>query len=148
VEVGDMYGKKAPKDRAQINGVITNKIGELTRYALTDSFCGFKAYRVSALKKLTLDEERYGMPLQLWMQAHKHQLIVKEIAVPRIYLHLDRSFGPDLDDKGGVIFSDYGREYPTGLYLLGNKCSGKSLVDALEEHKDAVLNRAIRVVKA
>ena len=39
----------------------------------------------------------YAMPLQLWVQAAAAGLRVVEMAVPLIYLDLDRSFGGALD---------------------------------------------------
>jgi dolichol-phosphate mannosyltransferase len=65
---------------------------------LTDAFCGFKAYRVSALRALTLDVDGYDFPMQFWVQAAAHGLRVDEIPVPRIYVDPNRSFGTDLDD--------------------------------------------------
>ncbi len=88
----------APADRYQINRTITQEINALTGYELTDTFCGFKAYRVCGLKKLCITEEGYGMPLQFWVQAWAHNLRVKEIPVTRIYRNLNRSFGATLDD--------------------------------------------------
>jgi len=58
-----------PEDRRAINGKITARINEITGFSLTDSFCGFKAYTVSALRKLSITEFGYAMPLQVWMQA-------------------------------------------------------------------------------
>ena len=60
---------------------------------LTDAFCGFKAYRVEALSSLRITETGWGMPLQLWVQAARLGLRVKEVAVPRIYLDPNRAFG-------------------------------------------------------
>ena len=37
------------------------------------------------------------MPLELWVQAAKHQLRVREMPVPLIYLDEERSFGGTLD---------------------------------------------------
>jgi len=88
----------APQDRREINGIVTSMINDATGWGLTDSFCGFKAYRVSALSRLSLSESGYAMPLQLWAQAYKAGLNVVEIPVERIYCDRDRSFGEDLDD--------------------------------------------------
>jgi dolichol-phosphate mannosyltransferase len=88
----------APQDRQQINHLITAELNARLGLQLTDAFCGFKAYRVAALKKLALTEPGYAMPLQLWVQAVLHGLQVKEIAVPRVYLDEERSFGGALDD--------------------------------------------------
>ena len=38
------------------------------------------------------------MPLQLWVQAARHGLRVKEIGVPRLYLDPNRAFGGVLND--------------------------------------------------
>jgi glycosyltransferase involved in cell wall biosynthesis len=65
---------------------------------LTDAFCGFKAYRVSALRSLSLDVDGYDFPMQFWVQAAAHGLRIDEIPVPRIYVDPNRSFGADLDD--------------------------------------------------
>jgi glycosyltransferase involved in cell wall biosynthesis len=87
-----------PEQRRAINFQITRILNERLGYSLTDAFCGFKAYRVDSLKKLTLTDPGYAMPLELWVQAACHGLKVEEIAVPRIYLDENRSFGEQLDD--------------------------------------------------
>jgi len=65
---------------------------------LTDTFCGFKAYRREALAKLRITETGWGMPLQLWVQAARLGLCIKEVGVPRVYLDPNRAFGGVLDD--------------------------------------------------
>lgn len=87
-----------PTDRRQINFQITDELNRRLGLSLTDAFCGFKAYRVSALSKLRLTEDGYAMPLELWAQAAHHGLTIHERAVPLIYLDDDRSFGGALDD--------------------------------------------------
>mgnify|MGYP001051369607 CR=1 FL=1 len=88
-----------PKDRREINQQITRRVNELTGYQLTDAFCGFKAYRVSALAQLDLSEPGYGFPLQFWIQAARAGLSVIERPVPLIYVpNFERRFGGDLDD--------------------------------------------------
>ena len=77
---------EAPKDRRKVNQRITQKINKLTGYNLTDSFCGFKLYKVSSLKKLNLKEHGYGMPLELWIQAWKQGFRIREVPVALIYL--------------------------------------------------------------
>ena len=67
-------------------------------FEITDAFCGFKAYRVESLREIQLSENGYAMPLELWVQAACHELSVVEVAVPRIYLDENRSFGDSLDD--------------------------------------------------
>lgn len=89
---------QAPKDRQNINRLITSQINDLTGYNLTDTFCGFKGYLVSGLAKLTLDESDYGFPLQFWIQAKAHKLTVREKPVARIYKNVERTFGGELDN--------------------------------------------------
>ena len=88
----------APEDRKNINRQITRLLNDKLGYSITDAFCGFKAYRVDALRKLNLTEKGYAMPLELWVQAWCQQLSVYEVPVPLIYLDEDRSFGDNLDD--------------------------------------------------
>ncbi len=87
-----------PPDRKKINMEITELINKYTGYNLTDTFCGFKAYKVEAIKKLKLNEKGYAFPLQVWLQAHKQGLKIKEIPVDLIYKNLNRTFGSNLDD--------------------------------------------------
>ena len=51
-----------------------------------------------ALSKLHITERGWGMPLQLWVQAARQELRVKEIAVPRLYLDPTRAFGGVMND--------------------------------------------------
>lgn len=83
---------KPPKDRIRINKIITKLINRYTKYNITDSFCGFKAYKTRSLRNLKLTECGYGFPLQLWLQAFKNNLKVKEIPVPLIYNNYNRQF--------------------------------------------------------
>lgn len=91
--------EKPPPDRMVINREITTMINEITGYNLTDSFCGFKAYNVESLKKLKLTETNYGMPLQLWIQAWRNGLTVKEIPIGLIYFDRGRHFRGDLNNN-------------------------------------------------
>ena len=88
----------APPQRRAINQRITAMINEATGWQLTDSFCGFKAYRMAALDRIALLEPGYAMPLELWAKAHQLGLEVREIPVERIYCDHDRTFGAELDD--------------------------------------------------
>lgn len=90
--------KQPPPDRKEINKEMTKIINKYTGYVLTDTFCGFKAYKVEAISKLNLDEPGYAFPLQVWIQAQKMRLTVKEIPVDLIYKNLNRTFGSNLDD--------------------------------------------------
>ena len=88
----------APEDRRRINMQITQQLNECFGLSLTDSFCGFKAYRVESLPKFEITELGYAMPLQHWVQAVRHGMVIREFPVPRIYLDEKRSFGGSLDD--------------------------------------------------
>jgi dolichol-phosphate mannosyltransferase len=88
----------APRDRRQINRLITNDLNSRFGLHLTDAFCGFKAYRREALAKLRITETGWGMPLQLWVQAAHLGLRIKEVGVPRLYLDPNRAFGGVLND--------------------------------------------------
>ena len=88
----------APNDRRWINCQITDLLRDLTGYDLTDSFCGYKAYRVTALGKLSLSEKGYAFPLQFWIQAARARLRVAEMPVKLIYKDPNRRFGGGLDD--------------------------------------------------
>jgi dolichol-phosphate mannosyltransferase len=87
-----------PPDRYAINMEITQILNETTTLNLTDSFCGFKAYKTDAIKKMKLTEKGYGMPLQLWMQAWKLGLGIKEIPVKLIYNNAEKRFSGELDN--------------------------------------------------
>jgi dolichol-phosphate mannosyltransferase len=88
----------APEDRRAINATITTELNHLLGLELTDAFCGFKAYRREALAQLHITETGWGMPLQLWVQAARLRLRIKEVGVPRVYLDPTRAFGGMLDD--------------------------------------------------
>lgn len=93
--VGD---NAAPEDRRRINRLITQEVNDRLGLHLTDAFCGFKAYRVSALRHFEITETGYAMPLQVWVQAVSAGLRIVEFPVPRVYLDEQRSFGGSLDD--------------------------------------------------
>ena len=52
-----------------------------------------------ALARLRITEPSWGMPLQLWVQAARLGLRVREVGVPRLYLDPNRAFGGVLDDS-------------------------------------------------
>jgi glycosyltransferase involved in cell wall biosynthesis len=83
----------APTDRRFINATITGEINERYGLDITDAFCGFKAYHRRAVAPLRISETGWGMPLQLWVQAARLGLKIKEIGVPRLYLDPNRAFG-------------------------------------------------------
>ena len=88
-----------PTDRRAINATITSILNGLyPQLKLTDSFCGFKAHRVSAMRKLELTIPGYAFPLQLWPQVAHAGLRVTELPVRLIYNDPNRHFGGMLDD--------------------------------------------------
>jgi dolichol-phosphate mannosyltransferase len=87
-----------PPDRRAINSQITAELNQRLGLRLTDSFCGFKAYRVEAVRQLTLDVDGYAFPMQFWVQAVAAGLRIGEIPVKLIYNDMNRSFGGPLDD--------------------------------------------------
>jgi dolichol-phosphate mannosyltransferase len=87
-----------PADRRRINHLITEEVNRRLGLNLTDAFCGFKAYRVPALACLEVTETGYAMPLELWVQAARCGLVIRELPVPLIYLDEKRSFGGSLDN--------------------------------------------------
>jgi len=89
-----------PQDRRIINATITEELNRRLGLSLTDAFCGFKAYRVQACERLTLDVNGYDFPMQFWVQAAAHELIIEELPVRLIYNDPSRSFGGPLDDPG------------------------------------------------
>lgn len=89
---------EVPSDRMAINARVTEIINGATGWSLTDAFCGFKAYRADALRRVRIDETGYAMPLEFWARAKRAGLTVCEMPVERIYNDHDRSFGQELDD--------------------------------------------------
>ncbi len=104
---------------------ITQILNSITSLNLTDSFCGFKAYKTNALRKMNLTKNGYGMPLQLWIQAWKLGLTVKEIPVKLTYIDMSKRFKGGLDNPvirlkyyKKIIMSETNKEvqsrYPRG----------------------------------
>lgn len=90
----------APADRRAINATLTGELNAALGLHLTDAFCGFKAYRTSAVAKLTLDADGYEFPMQFWVAAVAQQLRIEELSMRRIYIDETRRFGGGLDDSG------------------------------------------------
>ncbi len=96
-----------PLDRRAINQRITDLLNEVLDLRITDAFCGFKAYRVSALERLNITVPGYGMPLQLWVQAARRGLRIREIPVRLIYNDPNRHFGGALDNPDDRLLYYY-----------------------------------------
>lgn len=91
-------GGEAPADRLAINRTITDVLNRTLGLNLTDAFCGFKAYRVASLSKFQITVPGYAMPIQLWVQAARARLRIRELGVALIYNDPTRHFGGLLDD--------------------------------------------------
>ncbi len=87
-----------PADRRSINLQITQMLNDRLGLGITDAFCGFKAYRVSALKRMHLSENGYAMPMQFWVQAARLNLRIREVPVRLVYNDPRRHFGGELDN--------------------------------------------------
>jgi len=90
--------QKPPEHRRRINVEVTRWLNECLGMNLTDAFCGFKAYRTSALEQFNITDNGYAMPLQVWVQAVARGMKLVEVPVPLIYLDESRAFGGALDD--------------------------------------------------
>jgi dolichol-phosphate mannosyltransferase len=102
LEVNELDGMP-PSDRRAINETITAELNCRLDLSLTDAFCGFKAYRVRACNRLSLDVDGYDFPMQFWVQAVAHGLRIEELPVRLIYNDPTRSFGGPLDDPGNRL---------------------------------------------
>jgi hypothetical protein len=90
--------QKPPEQRRRINVEVTRWLNDCLGLSLTDAFCGFKAYRTTALEQLNITENGYAMPIQLWVQAVARGMRIVEVPVPLIYLDESRAFGGALDN--------------------------------------------------
>ena len=87
-----------PTDRRKINATLTVRINRDLKLNITDAFCGYKAHRVEAMRKIHLDVPGYAFPMQLWPQVAAANLRLTEIPVRLIYNDPNRYFGGQLDD--------------------------------------------------
>jgi dolichol-phosphate mannosyltransferase len=92
-----------PGDRRNINATITSMLNELFDLKITDAFCGYKAHRVEAMRRLRLTERGYAFPLQLWPQIWSAGFRLTELPVRLIYNDPNRHFGGNLDDAGNRL---------------------------------------------
>jgi glycosyltransferase involved in cell wall biosynthesis len=99
LEQSKSIGIDPPTARVEINARITKKINQKYNWNLTDSFCGFKRYKLSSFINHNFEEKGYASPMELWTFLHYKNLSWKEIPVNRIYITDNRTFGEDLDKK-------------------------------------------------
>ncbi len=117
-----------PQDRRTINRTITDELNRRLELSISDSFCGFKAYRVSACDKLSLDIDGYDFPMQFWVQAVANGLRIEELAVRLIYNDPARSFGGPLDIAESRL-----AHYRATLYREIRTCAERLPAPALED---------------
>lgn len=117
---------RPPADRERINRQITAVLNRRLGLRLTDAFCGFKAYRVAALRDLNLTETGYAMPIEFWVQAVAAGLKIRELPVPLIYLDESRSFGGELD-KAATRLEHYYDVLDRSLAAVAPCTSGRTL---------------------
>lgn len=115
--------QKPPEDRRRINVEVARWLNECLGLNLTDAFCGFKAYRRSALEVFEITDLGYAMPLQVWVQAVQHELSIVEIPVPLIYLDEARAFGGALDNSAYRL-NHYRRVLQDALRVAGLEVTG------------------------
>ncbi len=115
-----------PIERRRINVEVTRWLNECLGFNLTDAFCGFKAYRSSALSQLEITDLGYAMPLQVWVQAAAQGMSIVEVPVPLVYLDESRAFGGALDNASyrlnhyRTVFNDALKR--AGLEVAGGCC--------------------------
>ncbi|MBT8486240.1 MAG: glycosyltransferase family 2 protein [Phycisphaerales bacterium] len=109
-----------PSDRRRINHSITEELNDRLGLEITDAFCGFKAYRVSACDRLRLDVDGYDFPMQFWVQAVAQGLRISEIPVRLIYNDPSRSFGGPLDDPESRL-----AHYHRTMHRELKRCAGR-----------------------
>lgn len=90
---------EAPRDRVEINSRITARLNREYGWSITDSFCGFKRYRMTHIDPHLFAEKGYAFPMEFWAYCRRMGLTLEELAVSRIYTTDSRSFGEDLDRR-------------------------------------------------
>jgi dolichol-phosphate mannosyltransferase len=110
--------QRPPEQRRRINVEVTRWLNECLGLNLTDAFCGFKAYRTSALSRFEITDLGYAMPLVVWVQAAALGMKIIEVAVPLIYLDESRAFGGALDN-GDYRLKHYRRVFERALERAG-----------------------------
>jgi glycosyltransferase involved in cell wall biosynthesis len=118
--------QRPPEQRRRINVEVTRWLNECLGLKVTDAFCGFKAYRTSALREFDITEDGYAMPLQVWVQAVARGMSIVEVPVPLIYLDESRAFGGALDDATYRL-GHYRRVFQDALERAGLLTAGGCL---------------------
>ncbi|OLS19470.1 MAG: Undecaprenyl-phosphate mannosyltransferase [Candidatus Heimdallarchaeota archaeon LC_3] len=76
-----------PVDRFLINMNITKLLNSLYSLNLTDSFSGFKGYRVCRVESMfNMRDVGYSSPIEFWINTAFYNLFVVEVPTPLIYI--------------------------------------------------------------
>lgn len=110
--------QRPPEDRRRINQQVTRWLNDCLGLNLTDAFCGFKAYRSTALARFDITDLGYAMPLEVWVQAAAAGMKIVEVPVELIYLDLSRAFGGSLDDASYRL-QHYRKVFETAIERAG-----------------------------
>lgn len=89
---------EVPRQRSLINRYISRLISLLFSVKFTDSFCGYRGYRDTFLKKVHLEEKSYGLGLEIILELIRTKTFFKDIPVEIIYYDPSRKFLDGLDD--------------------------------------------------
>ena len=135
----DRCGDPPPEDRRRINRTVTGWINDRLGLDITDAFCGYKAYRVSALRDLNLTVDGYAIPLQFWVQHAAAGHRVKEQPIKLIYNAPNRSFGGPLDDAAQRL-AHYQAVFDREMLRHADRFPAESLPDYEPANDDAVLD--------
>ncbi len=133
-----------PSDRRGINRTITAELNARLGLRLTDAFCGFKAYRIAACERLSLEVDGYDFPMQFWVQAVAHDLRITELPVRLIYNDPTRSFGGPLDNPGSRLAlyrRTLCREIERCAHLLPAAARCRSTSAATTSSRDRLMRR-------
>jgi glycosyltransferase involved in cell wall biosynthesis len=140
LRVGNDAESVPPADRRNINRLITELLNSTLHLqfigptaGMTDSFCGFKAHRVSAMERLNLTIPGYAFPMQFWVQCDANRLVIQELPVKLIYKDATRHFGGILDDPSArlqhyleVLTSELKAVRESALVEVGDQGVGQS----------------------
>jgi glycosyltransferase involved in cell wall biosynthesis len=145
LRIGNEAESVPPPDRRNINRLITELLNSTLHLqfigptadnpggGMTDSFCGFKAHRVSAMERLNLTIPGYAFPMQFWVQCDANRLVIQELPVKLIYVDATRHFGGILDDPSArlqhyleVLTSELKTVRESALVEAGGNGSGQS----------------------
>lgn len=92
-----------PIIRLEANKFFTKLVNRFCGCALTDSLCGFRAYRKWLLEKISITEHGYTMPLEIWPQISRIKAKVSEVPIPLRYIDNSRNFNNQYDSISELL---------------------------------------------